>query len=542
MKAIFNLENKKTNIIVTSVLLALAIVIGVVCGIQFYSFRNHQTWFDTSRVDHTYKFSEFSPNLAGTIGDSDIYQITGTANTVAVVKADEKQNFANVASVLTAGSVVGVTGSNSLTVAQTTLGGTIISTVDSATTALDKVASGEYKVAVVSFGDYKAYAGKNNLAVADAEIEAVPSILVMGGTHPNEPSGQLGATVYLENANVERGILYVITEVNKSAYSHSQPQEATSWYYDIATANGTRTFQFGSRATNTVDQWPTPDVYTHSPIKQQLSASESRNINRAYPGSATGTYTEQLAYAVTNFINVKNVTMVVDLHEASPEYVTINACVAHDDAVNIQSLAFKFLMKETYEVEISTETSPQSMRGLTHRELGDYTNAYAFLCETSNASQGKYRGAFTDDLITYYSTCQNKSCTNYGNKVATDYGRTADYVSTACPACGQTASGPDKFYEYAASKTTAEDKLLYARPVSIDERVARHVFSIFNIIDAFNMNGCMTRDTLASTSVNELADSQKQAGKYVGEFKIANIPDYDAIIADGVGAYLSEQQ
>ena len=167
------------------------------------------------------------------------------------------------------------------------------------------------------------------------DITNCPSILIMGGTHPNEPSGQVTATLFLENALVERGILYVITELNRSAYSYSQPQEATTWYYHLKTASGkTRTFKYGSRATNTTDQWPTPDVYTHS-SGQQLSSSEVRNINRAYPGSENGTYTEQIAWAITNFVNTNDVTIVIDLHEASPEYLTINACVYHQDAIEI---------------------------------------------------------------------------------------------------------------------------------------------------------------------------------------------------------------
>lgn len=527
MKKIFDFENKKVNIIVTSVLLVLAILVMVFSGIAFASFREYKAWFDTSRVDHTYKFSEFSPNLKGTIGDSDIYQITGTQNTVAVVKSGSEADLASVAAIKTANSVVGVTGANSLTIAKQTLEGVTIAEEADAKTALDKVADGTYKVAVVTFGDYKTYENKAALAVSEATIEDVPSILVMGGTHPNEPSGQLGATVFLENATVNRGILYVITEVNRSAYSHSQPQESTLWYYDIELNNGsTRTFKFGSRATNTVDQWPTPDVYTHSPIKQQLSASESRNINRAYPGSATGTFTEQLAHAVTNFVLTKNVTMVVDLHEASPEYVTINAIVAHQDASSMMDNALLLLefAGDDY-FEIGSEVSPTKMRGLTHRELGDYTNAYAFLCETSNASQGKYRGAFTDDLITYYSTCHNIKCSMYGKRA----------VGETCEECGEAIYGPDKFYEYAAEKD-----VLYARPVSIDERVGRHVQMILELIASFNESG-MTRDTVNSEYCN-LDDSLKQEAKYVGKLDIEGMPTYGQLYNQGVGAFLSEQK
>lgn len=52
----------------------------------------------------------------------------------------------------------------------------------------------------------------------------------------------------------------------------------------------------GSRASNPVDQWPDPDVYVHAASGQQLSGSETRNINRAYPGRPDGNPTEQAAF------------------------------------------------------------------------------------------------------------------------------------------------------------------------------------------------------------------------------------------------------
>ena len=53
-------------------------------------------------------------------------------------------------------------------------------------------------------------------------------------------------------------------------------------------------------------------------------------------------------------------------------------------------------------MNIKLDVSPTNMHGLTHRELGDYTNAYCFLFETSCAAIGRIHGAFTDELVTYY--------------------------------------------------------------------------------------------------------------------------------------------
>jgi len=223
------------------------------------------------------------------------------------------------------------------------------------------------------------------------------SILILGGTHPNEPSGHMAAIVLIEQAKVEAGTVYVIPRANNSAFTHNDPQEGTPHFYHIETASGTREFQFGSRATNPLDQWPDPDVYTHASSGQTLSGSETRNLNRGYPGVEDGTLTEQVCYAITNMVNTLEINMTIDLHEASPEYPTINATVAHENAMDVAALGVLELQMEG--IQMSLEPSPSTLHGLTHRELGDYTNTLALLMETGNASQGRLRGKTTEALI-----------------------------------------------------------------------------------------------------------------------------------------------
>ena len=505
----FSLKDKKTNIIVTSIVLVIALVISIVTGVQFRNFSKFQTQFYTQDVDEVLHFSQFSPSLKGTVGDSEIYVKYGNQNTVLVAKPDKASAYQTKES-LSGAKIVGIDGSTQLAAAINS--GLTVETKPSSHQAILALDSGA-DVAVLSYGEARTGINSGAIKVLPIEVEKVPSILVMGGTHPNEPSGQMTAIMFLENAVVERGILYVMTEVNKSAYTHSQPQEATTWYYDLETASGgTRTFKFGSRATNTNEQWPNPDVYVHS-SGQSLSSSEVRNINRAYPGSPTGNYTERIAFAVAEFIRQKDVTIVVDLHEASPEYITINAIVAHQDSMAIAGHARDWVMDVYYAqtaegdeidgVSIAVEQSPLKMHGLTHRELGDYTNAYVFLAETSNASQGKLRGAFTENLITYYET--------------------------------------DKFYEFAASLDEKHGtKLLYARPVSLDERVARHSYTIQSIIESFNDEefgaGCRSR----VVSVTARNDQIGTGGEYLGKLIISGMPEYVDYINNGVGYYLKD--
>ncbi len=282
------------------------------------------------------------------------------------------------------------------------------------------------------------------------------SLLVLGGTHPNEPSGHLAALTLIESGVVTAGTVYVIPRANNSAFTHNDPQEGALHFYHLTTKSGVREFPYGSRATNPLDQWPDPDVYIHASSGSQLSGSETRNLNRGYPGVPDGTLTEQVAYAITEMIKALNIGETIDLHEASPEYPTINAIVAHERAMDIA--AFAALELEGKGINISLEPSPVSLHGLTHRELGDYTDTYALLMETGNASQGRLRGRMTEDLI---------------------------------------LTGKDKFYTSAA-------KLGYVyipyddSGVSIEERVGRHLQGILELSASYGM---LTGEEITITGV-----------------------------------------
>jgi hypothetical protein len=214
--------------------------------------------------------------------------------------------------------------------------------------------------------------------------------LILGGTHGNEPAGYLAAIVIVEHAAPAIGKLLVIPFANRSAMTHTDYQEASPRLLEFQGASGHRAFRFGSRATNPTDQWPDPDIYVHASSGQQLSGAETRNLNRAYPGRADGTFTERVAFAITSLVRAGKVDLVIDLHEASPEYPVVNAIVAHERAMKVASGAV--LNLEFDEIKIGLEPSPKNLHGLSHRELGDATDALALLCETTNVSQGRLRG------------------------------------------------------------------------------------------------------------------------------------------------------
>lgn len=221
--------------------------------------------------------------------------------------------------------------------------------------------------------------------------------LVLGGTHGDEPAGYLAAVFLVETARLSAGRLIVVPRANASGFTHNVPQEAHPQRFEIATPHGPRSFTFGARATNPVHQWPDPQVYTHRGSGQALSGSETRNLNRAYPGRADGSLTERIAFAITTLIRTQHVDLAIDLHEAAPEYPVVNTIVAHERATELAALVNLELSGS--DVTIGLETSPKSLHGLSHREWGDATETLAVLMETANPSQGRLRGATNAALV-----------------------------------------------------------------------------------------------------------------------------------------------
>ena len=223
------------------------------------------------------------------------------------------------------------------------------------------------------------------------------AMLVLGGTHPNEPAGFLAAVLLVENARPAAGTLYVIPRANASGFTHDDPQEGSPQRLHVKTPWGERVFRFGSRATNPIHQWPDPDVYIHASSGQSLSGNETRNLNRGYPGRPDGTLTERVCYGIAELIRKEGVGIAIDLHEASPEYPVNMAVVAHPRAMPVASQVVMGL--EMSDIAMRLEPSPVNLRGLSHRELGDFTDALAVLMESPNASQGRLRGRTDEALV-----------------------------------------------------------------------------------------------------------------------------------------------
>ena len=301
------------------------------------------------------------------------------------------------------------------------------------------------------------------------------SMLVLGGTHPNEPSGFISAVMLIEYCRPTAGTLYVIPRANNSAFTCTDPQEAAPMKFYIETSGGTRWFRFGSRATNPIDQWPDSEVYVHASSGQKLSGSETRNLNRAYPGREDGNLTERIAYGITSLIQTEGIDITVDLHEASPEYTTVNAIVAHEDALELANLT---LWEVEDSFKITVEKSPTNLHGLTHRELGDFTDTLALLMETANPSQGRLHGRIDSSLV---------------------------------------VSGVDKFYTRAA-KYGAVTVPYTESGISLTERCARHISCLVQFAEQYSFVGSE------------------------GEINLGAMPSYKQILENGIGSYLASPQ
>ena len=221
------------------------------------------------------------------------------------------------------------------------------------------------------------------------------SLLVLGGTHPQEIGGMLAAVLLVENATVKQGRLVVVPQANRSGFSHTDPMEAYLHSFTVDTPAGQRWFRVGMRLSNPVDQWPDPDVFIHLPSYEGLVGHETRNLNRNHPGRPTGWLTARVSDALTKL--AKESTIAFDLHEAQPEYPVINMMVVHEKAYETGATAQANL--QARRIAMGLDKSPKNLHGLSHREFGDHAGVEALLAETANPAMGRFRGRLSEDLV-----------------------------------------------------------------------------------------------------------------------------------------------
>jgi len=247
------------------------------------------------------------------------------------------------------------------------------------------------------FEDLKGTAADTDVYIQEAE-EPGGTVLVLGGTHANEPAGVIAAVVMLERSALKQGRLIIVPYANMMGRSHTFPQDAHPQTFGFSTTSGQkRIFRYGARTTNPVHEWPNPDIYIHPASGQTMAGIERSNLNRAHPGVKDGSITERLAYGFMELIKKEQVDLAVDLHEASPEYPVVDAMVADENGMELAAIVSMEL--EFQGISMRLEPSPQNLRGLNHREWGENADVLAMLLETTNPSAGRFRGKTDEALI-----------------------------------------------------------------------------------------------------------------------------------------------
>jgi predicted deacylase len=204
--------------------------------------------------------------------------------------------------------------------------------------------------------------------------------LLIGNTHSNEPEGMLATVIFIENAVVEKGTLYVVPFFNESGSRNTRSGDGYPLYFDVATDWGAQRFRFGNRDASPLDQWPDPDVYIHYPERQLLSYIDVRNTNRTWPGRPNGPLMERVTFGAMELMRREDIDVAIDTHGAETMFPVTNCIVAPDKSVKIATMA-SLTVKAVEGFENHVEPSPVGFRGLSHREIGDYGPALPFLLE-----------------------------------------------------------------------------------------------------------------------------------------------------------------
>lgn len=224
------------------------------------------------------------------------------------------------------------------------------------------------------------------------------TILILGGTHPEEPGSRLTTWIFAENAEVDQGRVFVINSANRSATTVTRLGGGYPPDFTIPTPWGGQKFRMGDRWSNPLDQWPDPEAYIHYPSRQELAYVDIRNLNRTWPGRAKGTLTEKTCYALIQLIRKEKVDIVIDLHEAELQYPVISTIVAHKKGQDLAALA-SMMISGTAGFSIGMEYSPPALHGLSHREIGDHTQAISLLLEAPEPFLDATRGRTDRELL-----------------------------------------------------------------------------------------------------------------------------------------------
>ena len=223
-------------------------------------------------------------------------------------------------------------------------------------------------------------------------------MLIIANTHSNEPAAILSSLIFLENAVVEKGTIIIIPQFNNSGGRNTRPGDGYPLYFEIPTDWGSKKFRIGNREASPLDQWPDPDVYIHYPDKQLLSFLDVRNTNRTWPGRTNGPLMERVTFGAMQIMREEKIDIAFDVHGAETMFPVTNCIVAPESAIRLATMA-SLTVKAMEGFENHVEPSPKGFRGLSHREIGDYSDTLPFLLEAPLPFLDQPTGPKTVDLL-----------------------------------------------------------------------------------------------------------------------------------------------
>lgn len=254
---------------------------------------------------------------------------------------------------------------------------------------------------VVKLSDYcnslKGTMGDTHVFFLEGKEEG-GKVLIMGNTHSNEPAAILTALVFVENAVVDKGTLIIIPQFNNSGSRNTKPGDGYPLFFEIPTEWGSKRFRIGNRNAAPLDQWPDPDVYIHYPDRQLLSFLDVRNTNRTWPGRPNGPLMEKVTYAAMQIMKKEKVDVALDIHGAETMFPVTNCIVAPEKSMRIATMT-SLTVNAMEGFENHVEPSPRGFRGLSHREIGDYSDTMPFLLEAPLPFLDQPTGPKTVDLL-----------------------------------------------------------------------------------------------------------------------------------------------
>jgi predicted deacylase len=261
------------------------------------------------------------------------------------------------------------------------------------------VSDGVTQVVTLSkyFSGIEGTANDCNIYILEGK-EPGATFCILGGTHPEEPAGRLAAWIFAENAVLQKGRLIVVLSANRSATTVTRVGGAYPPDFAIPTSWGEQEFRLGDRWSNPLDQWPDPEVYIHYPSGQYLAYVDVRNLNRCWPGRANGTLTERTTYAFMEMITAEKVDLVIDLHEAELQYPVISTIVTHEKAQDLAAMV-SMTLTDMEGFKMGMEFSPKNLHGLSHREIGDHSDAASLLFEAPEPFLDATRGKTTREQL-----------------------------------------------------------------------------------------------------------------------------------------------